>query len=47
MGTCAKFTATVSGTGFTLSTSKGKCAIQSNNLICASTVTTATVFTVS
>lgn len=46
-GTCATFTATASGNGFTLTSSKGKCAIQSTDLVCSSTVTTATVFTVS
>ncbi|KAF2435988.1 ribonuclease M, partial [Tothia fuscella] len=46
-GTCATFTATASGSGFTLSSSKGKCAIVSGALSCASTVTTATVFTAS
>lgn len=44
-GTCATFTATPSGSGFTLASSKGRCAIQSSNLVCASSVTTATVFT--
>ncbi|KAF2758254.1 ribonuclease M [Pseudovirgaria hyperparasitica] len=43
-GTCATFTATSSGSGFTLSSSKGPCAIQSGTLTCASG-TTATVFT--
>ncbi|KAK3901090.1 hypothetical protein C8A05DRAFT_35250 [Staphylotrichum tortipilum] len=43
-GTCATFTATASGSGFTLTSSKGKCAISSNALTCASSVTTATVF---
>lgn len=33
------------GSGFTLSSSKGKCAIVSNAFTCASSVTTATVFT--
>ncbi len=46
-GTCATFTATASGTGFTLTSSKGNCAVQSTNLVCSSSVTTATVFTVS
>ena len=46
-GTCATFTAAASGTGFTLTSSKGKCAVQSTNLVCSSTVITATVFTVS
>ncbi|TID14304.1 ribonuclease M [Venturia nashicola] len=44
-GTCATMTATTSGSGFTLSSSKGKCAIASNALTCSSSVTTATVFT--
>jgi ribonuclease T2 len=35
------------GSGFTLTSSKGKCAIVSGALSCASTVTTATVFTAS
>ncbi|KAL9579278.1 MAG: hypothetical protein Q9212_005201 [Teloschistes hypoglaucus] len=43
-GTCAAFTATASGSGFTLTSSKGKCAVANNVLTCASTVTTATVF---
>ncbi|KAK1751245.1 hypothetical protein QBC47DRAFT_351239 [Echria macrotheca] len=43
-GTCATFTATPSGSGFTLSSSKGKCAISSNALTCSSSVSTATVF---
>jgi ribonuclease T2 len=33
------------GSGFTLTSSKGKCAIASNALTCSSSVTTATVFT--
>lgn len=44
-GTCAGFTAAASGSGFTLSSSKGKCAVQSGVLTCASSVSTATVFT--
>ncbi|OCK82429.1 ribonuclease T2 [Lepidopterella palustris CBS 459.81] len=44
-GTCATFTATASGSGFTLSSSKGKCAISSGALTCGSSVSTATVFT--
>lgn len=43
-GTCATFTATASGSGFTLASSKGKCAISNNALTCSSSVTTATVF---
>ena len=34
------------GSGFTLTSSKGKCAVLNNVLTCASTVSTATVFTV-
>ncbi|KAF6235470.1 hypothetical protein HO173_006153 [Letharia columbiana] len=44
-GTCAAFTATASGSGFTLTSSKGLCAIQNADLVCASSVSTATVFT--
>ncbi|KAG8978539.1 ribonuclease T2-like [Tulasnella sp. 427] len=44
--TCATLTATTSGSGFTLTSSKGKCAISSSGLSCSSSVTTATVFTV-
>lgn len=44
-GTCASFTATTSGSGFTLTSSKGLCAVQSNDLVCASSVTAGTVFT--
>ncbi|SPQ25648.1 d00671a0-e2c6-49b6-9efb-7d3e34966d83 [Thermothielavioides terrestris] len=46
-GTCATFTATPSGSGgFTLTSSKGKCAISSSNaLTCSSSVTSPTVFT--
>ncbi|MCJ1365954.1 ribonuclease T2-like [Acarospora aff. strigata] len=43
-GTCATFTAAASGTGFTLTSSKGPCAIVSSALTCASTVTSPTVF---
>lgn len=43
-GTCASFTATASGTGFTLKSSKGLCAVQNANLVCASSVSTGTVF---
>lgn len=46
-GTCATFTATAAGSGFTLTSSKGKCGIVNNNLVCGSSVTTATVFSVS
>lgn len=44
-GTCATFTAAESGDGFTLTSSKGKCAIASGALTCSSSVTDATVFT--
>ncbi|KAG8529073.1 uncharacterized protein KY384_005708 [Bacidia gigantensis] len=44
-GTCATFTAAASGAGFTLTSSKGKCGVQGNNLVCGTSVTTATVFT--
>lgn len=43
-GTCASFTAASSGSGFTLTSSKGACAIVSGALSCASG-NTATVFT--
>lgn len=36
----------LAASGFTLTSSKGKCAVMSNVLTCASTVSTATVFTV-
>lgn len=36
----------LAGSGFTLTSSKGKCAVVSNVFTCASTVSTATVFTV-
>jgi ribonuclease T2 len=42
-GTCATFTAAASGAGFTLTSSKGACAIKSNEFVCASG-NTATVF---
>ncbi|KAL8765685.1 MAG: hypothetical protein Q9209_007323 [Squamulea sp. 1 TL-2023] len=44
-GTCATFTAAASGSGFTLTSSKGKCAVANNVLTCASSVTAPTVFT--
>ncbi|KAF2174776.1 ribonuclease T2 [Zopfia rhizophila CBS 207.26] len=44
-GTCATFTATKAGNGFTLSSSKGKCGVVSGALICGSNVNTATSFT--
>ncbi|KAJ4392269.1 Ribonuclease T2 precursor (RNase T2) [Gnomoniopsis smithogilvyi] len=43
-GTCATFTATASGSGFTLKTSKGSCGVVSGAISCASGVT-ASVFT--
>ncbi|KAK4960339.1 Ribonuclease T2 precursor (RNase T2) [Elasticomyces elasticus] len=43
-GTCASFTATSSGDGFTLSSSKGRCGIVSGALTCSSAVSSATVF---
>ncbi|CZR56972.1 related to ribonucleases [Phialocephala subalpina] len=45
-GTCATYTATASGSGFTLKSSKGSCGISSDTFTCASGVT-ATVFTAS
>ncbi|KAH7419458.1 ribonuclease-like protein T2 [Cadophora sp. MPI-SDFR-AT-0126] len=45
-GTCATITATASGSGFTLKSSKGNCGIVSSTFTCASGVT-ATVFTAS
>jgi len=45
-GTCATITATASGSGFTLKSSKGNCGIVSSSFTCASGVT-ATVFTAS
>lgn len=44
-GTCATFTATASGAGFTLKSSKGLCAVQSGALTCASSISSGTVFT--
>ncbi|TGJ87193.1 hypothetical protein E0Z10_g1606 [Xylaria hypoxylon] len=43
-GTCATYTATASGSGFTLSSSKGSCGVVSGAFTCASGVS-ATVFT--
>ena len=45
-GTCATFKATASGSGsdFTLSSSKGNCAVVSGAFTCASTVSSGTVF---
>ncbi|KAH8765832.1 ribonuclease-like protein T2, partial [Hyaloscypha finlandica] len=45
-GTCATYTATASGSGFTLKSSKGSCGISSSTFTCGSGVT-ATVFTAS
>lgn len=45
-GTCATYTATASGSGFTLKSSKGACGISSSSFTCGSSVT-ATIFTVS
>lgn len=44
-GSCATITATASGSGFTLSSSKGKCGVVSGAFVCGSSVSTATVFT--
>ncbi|KAF2738288.1 ribonuclease T2 [Polyplosphaeria fusca] len=44
-GTCATFTAASSGSGFSLTSSKGKCGVVSGVLTCGSGVTTATAFT--
>ena len=44
-GTCATITATASGDGFTLGSSKGKCGVVSGVFTCGSSVSTATVFT--
>lgn len=43
-GTCATFTAAASGSGFTLTSSKGKCGVVNNVLTCGSSVSSATVF---
>lgn len=43
-GTCATFKATSSGDSFTLSSSKGKCAIANGTLTCGSGVSSATSF---
>ncbi|KAL8718184.1 MAG: hypothetical protein Q9225_004646 [Loekoesia sp. 1 TL-2023] len=43
-GSCATFTATASGSGFTLTSSKGKCAVANNVLTCSSSVTAPTIF---
>ncbi|KAJ4291177.1 Ribonuclease T2 precursor (RNase T2) [Kalmusia sp. IMI 367209] len=44
-GTCATFTAATSGSGFTLTSSKGKCGVVSGAFTCGSSVSTATTFT--
>lgn len=44
-GTCATFTATSTDSGFTLSSSKGKCAVVGGALSCDGSVGTATGFT--
>ncbi|KAF2086287.1 ribonuclease M [Saccharata proteae CBS 121410] len=44
-GTCATFTAADSGDGFTLSSSKGDCAVSDGEFTCGSSVRDATVFT--
>ncbi|PVH96589.1 ribonuclease T2 [Periconia macrospinosa] len=44
-GTCATFTATVSGGGFELSSSKGKCGVVSGVFTCGGSVRTPTAFT--
>ncbi|KAL9601259.1 MAG: hypothetical protein Q9219_002664 [cf. Caloplaca sp. 3 TL-2023] len=43
-GTCATFTAAASGPGFTLTSSKGKCAVSNNVLTCSAAITAPTVF---
>ncbi|KAL8726132.1 MAG: hypothetical protein Q9181_006169 [Wetmoreana brouardii] len=43
-GTCATFTAAASGSGFTLTSSKGKCAVTNNVLTCSASVTAPTEF---
>lgn len=44
-GTCATFTAATSGSGFTLSSSKGNCGVVSGKFTCGGSVKTATAFT--
>ena len=44
-GTCATYTAATSGSGFTLTSSKGKCGVVGGVFTCDSTVSSATVFT--
>ncbi|QIW96728.1 hypothetical protein AMS68_002246 [Peltaster fructicola] len=46
-GTCATYTASASGSGFTLKSSKGLCAVSSGALTCSSSVSSGTVFTAS
>lgn len=43
-GTCATFKAESAGDGFTLASTKGKCAVLNGALSCAASVTDATVF---
>lgn len=45
-GTCATFTAATSGSGFTLTSSKGLCAVDDGTkmLSCSPTITTGTIF---
>lgn len=44
-GTCATFTASTSGSGFALSSRKGKCGVVSGAFVCGPGVKTATSFT--
>ncbi|KZF24714.1 ribonuclease T2 [Xylona heveae TC161] len=44
-GTCATYTASSSGSGFTLSSSKGNCGVVSGSFTCGSSVSSPTVFT--
>ncbi|KAL8886545.1 MAG: hypothetical protein Q9215_005767 [Flavoplaca cf. flavocitrina] len=44
-GTCATYTATASGDGFSLTSSKGKCAVSNSVLTCSASVTDPTIFT--
>ncbi|KAE9370318.1 ribonuclease-like protein T2 [Stipitochalara longipes BDJ] len=46
-GTCATYTATASGSGFTLKSSKGSCGISSSSTFTCGSGVTATVFTAS
>lgn len=45
-GTCATYTAAASGSGFTLTTSKGKCAVSSAGKFSCASGNTASIFTV-